>query len=628
MLTLVEEDVPEFLTQRDTVAYCSQLHVNKTKSSLVLGRNLKFYEFRKKELLHHIDLRGTCLQQLATELKAYSGPVSSFLIRDDVAETSGDATSYSMLHAVEELPLSIGKYVWLRDHVYVLLRCWQKLLVLRRPNEHGASFELIAEHDNVQVYRLVKGPIKYQAYVELQFCNGKRLRTNFQTGNALEAAPTSSSSSNNNSAAGFKRLMQRVHCARAELNTQRAQTQMDFERARELHTFGAPGERSPLLEEKQLLRRCGDIWTRICGDALVLGMLLTNTAGSNRATTLHAVRPLLYLAQGGGLNYVHRLYELPLQADGQPPDDYEELAQFWASQEQQSITLSWQPATCVQQLSPERSAVLLVRLQLEDLLSLDSIQLLALYELHGASKRQLQLQLASINISALLEQQELHVPSFAAQTLHQDFLAVIMTQTSHCALRLQFQGVEQQMQFEQLLVNKLGFAATTVPAEQEPRRQSMQLLEDTCLAEEFAFGNNSGHGRNDSASLSAHRIFYNCQSQLLLLRNDPDQYWHIYAGSQTQLCLLLRRLLRDLLQLHCNVSLLELHEDLCSVPANAALLLESALRDELQAKSDLFQLQSPQTELWANSLKRVHQLEMATDLMVTDIKSQTQLQTS
>lgn len=156
----------------------------------------------------------------------------------------------------------------------------------------------------------------------------------------------------------------------------------------------------------------------------------------------------------------------------------------------------------------------------------------------------------------------------------------------------------------------------------------MQLLEDTCLAEDFAFGNNSGPGRNDSSSSTVHRIFYNCQTQLLLLRNDPDQYWHIYAGSQTQLCLLLRRLLRDLLQLHCNVSLLELHEDLCSVPANAALLLESALRDELQAKSELLQLQSPQTELWANSLRRVHQLELSTDLMVADIKSQAQLETS
>lgn len=470
MSPLVEQDVPEFLLQRDTIAYCSQLHVRKSKSSLVLGRNLKFYEFRKKELLHHIDLMETSLQQLATKLKSYNGPLSRFLIRDDVADSSGDATSYSMLHVPEELPLSIGKYVWLGEHIYVLLQCWQKLLVLRRPDEQGASFQLIAQHDNLNEYKLVRGPIRYQAYVELQFTNGKRLRTNFQGSEVPESPLTGSGSG---TVAGFKRLMQRVHCARAELHSQRSQTQLDFVQSRELQAFGVPGQRSLLLEEKQLLRRCGDIWTRICGDSLVLGTLLTNTAGTSCNSTLHALRPLLRLPHGSGLNYVHRLYELPLQADGQPPEDYDKLAQFWAMQQQQSgNSLGWLPASCVDQLPPERSAVLLVRLQLEDLLMLDSIQLLALYELQGECKRQLQLHIASINVAAVLQQQELHVPSFAPHTLHQDFLAVIMTQAAHCALRLVFQGVEQQTQFEQLLLTKLNFVATTVPHEKHQQQQS------------------------------------------------------------------------------------------------------------------------------------------------------------
>lgn len=111
------------------------------------------------------------------------------------------------------------------------------------------------------------------------------------------------------------------------------------------------------------------------------------------------------------------------------------------------------------------------------------------------------------------------------------------------------------------------------------------------------------------------RIFYSRQSQLLLLHNNPDQHWHIYVRSEPELCLLLRRLQRDLLQLHCNVSLLTLHEDLCREPANAALLLESALRDELQAKMD--QLQQPS----AANHQMLLELEMATDLLVTVIRS-------
>ncbi|KAH8290024.1 hypothetical protein KR044_000464 [Drosophila immigrans] len=619
MLALIEQDVPHFLTTRNTIAYCSQLHVHKSRSSLVLSRNLRFYEFANKKLLHQIDLRATCLQQLATQLEAYTGPISSFLIRDDVTPADRDSdrdsasnttTSYSMLHAADELPLSIGKYVWLGRHIYVLVRCWRTLLVLQRPAALGASFQLVAEYVDLEDYRLVRGP-NYQAYVELQFTNGKRLRSNFQPPNSEPATPSTAASSN--SAAGFQRLLQRVNGARAELHTQRTLTQQDFGRAQEQQTFGAPAQRSPLLEEKQLLRRCGDVWTRICGSHLLLGTLLNNSSSSARPCVLHAVRPLLQLPQGNGLNFTHRLYELPLQADAQPPEDYDELAQFWACQQQQhSSNFSWRLLTCNDRLPPERSAVLLVRVQLQHLLAEQQLKLLALYELRGQQTRQLQLQLASIELTELLEQQQLHVPRFAAHTLHQDFLAVIMTQTAHCPLRLQFQSAAEQLQFEQLLASKLGLSSHSV---KQDTQQPLQLLDETSQPGDFGFATKQ--------RATMQRIFYNPQTQLLLLHNDPEQHWHIYAASQSELCLLLRQLLRDLLQLHCNVSLLELHEEACSVPANAALLLESALRDELQARSELLQL-PPRDQLTANALRRVHQLEMASDLLLTVINSQTQ----
>lgn len=481
MLPHIARDVPEFLVQRESLAYCSQLHVKRVKSSLVLCRNLMFYEYRQKELVHNIDLRSTCLQELQAQLESYNGPISSYLIRNNAADTSGDSTSYNMLHGADELPLSIGKYVWLGGRVYVLLRCWQKLLVLRRPEELGACFELIAHHEDLESYHLVKGPIQYQAYVELQFTNGKRQRTNFQTDEQEEdqQAPSSTSAS---SLGGFERLMQRVHGARAELQAQRAQTQQDFMRAQELQAFGAPSQRSPLLEEKQLLRRCGDVWTRICGCSgvyLVLGTLLTNSASCSRPSVLHALRPLLRISSEDEalpqpLSFVHRLYELPLQADGQPAEDYEELAQFWACQEQHSSAgLAWRQLTREGQLLPEQSLVMVLRLPLEQLLlQQGQLQVFATYELRGecGRMRQLQLQLASINVAALLEQQEKHVPRFAAHTLHQDFLALIMTQPAHCALQLQFKEAQQQTQFEQLLCRRFGLEAITVPQEQQQQR--------------------------------------------------------------------------------------------------------------------------------------------------------------
>ncbi|EDV91647.1 uncharacterized protein LOC6566231 [Drosophila grimshawi] len=633
MLSHIEEDVPELLMQRNTVAYCSQLHVKQTKSSLLLSRQLKFYEFRKKVLLHHIDLRDSGLMQLATELLTYSGPIHSFLIRDDVTmDISSDSTSYSMLHAVEDLPLSIGKYVWLNEEVYLLLRCWHKLLVLQRPKLDGAPFLLIAQFDNLQDYRLVRSPIKYQAHVELHFTNGKRLRTNFQTANTAETpAPTGSA----HTVDGFHRLLARVHYARAELQAQRVQTELDFGRARDRLAFGVPGQRSPLLEEKQLLRRCGDLWTRICGDCLVLGTLLTNATGNNRCSTLHALRPLLCcLPAGCGLNYAHRLYELPMQSDGQSPEDYDGFAQFGACYEEHSAHsngFNWPPAaSIVHKLAPESSSVLLLRLQLDDLMALEEIQLLVTYELHAADAndvRQLQLQVATIKVGQLLQQQSLHVPSFGAATLHQDFLAVIMAQTAHCALRLQFQGVEQQTQFEQLLIGKWGYVATMVPQtdqQQQPTKQQQeqeqQGLEAAQLLDDFVFDNRSHSGSCGLTPTGAHHcIFYNRSSEVLLLHNEPGQHWHLFARSQTQLGLLLRRLQQDLLQLHCNLSLLRLeHEAECRRPANAALLLESALRDELQARAELFQAPAAST---ASKQRRLHQLEMANDLLISVISS-------
>ncbi|ALC49123.1 CG9114 [Drosophila busckii] len=611
MLASIEEDVPEFLQERSQVAFCSQLHVKRNKSSLVLARNLKFYEFRQKQLVHHLDLSQTALQRYADELQQYNGPVSSFLMRGDVADTSTDATNCSMLHDTE-LPLSIGKYIWLGEHIYVLLRCWQTLLVLRRPKEQAAQFTLIAEHEQLADYRLVRGPIKYQAYVELSFSNGQRQRTNFQTADsAVVPAPTTGSQ------VGFKRLMQRVHSARAELHVQRAQTQQDFVRVQQLQAYDAPAKRSLLLEEKQLLRRYGDVWTRICGEALILGTVLCNSAGSSRLTMLHDIRPLLQLPNGvdGGLNYTHCLYELPLQASGQPPEDYAELAQFWACQQQRSSSLNWRKLSCAMKLPPERSAVLLLRLPLHALLDCAQLQLFALYELRDAQcTRQLQLQLASINIEQLLASQEQHVPSFAAQTLHQDFLAITHA-SAHCVLRLQFESTEQQSLFEQLLA-KWGFECSAVPQlqqleqheqqQQRESKQSLQPLDDTCLEREFQFGNSTCSSESESVRPTSQQLFYHKQSLLLLLHTDPAEQWEFYAPNELQLCLLLRRCLRELLQLRCNLSLLQLQEQpQLSSPANAALLLESALRAELLAKSQ--------------QAHNCQELELASDLLIAAI---------
>lgn len=56
------------------------------------------------------------------------------------------------------------------------------------------------------------------------------------------------------------------------------------------------------------------------------------------------------------------------------------------------------------------------------------------------------------------------------------------------------------------------------------------------------------------------------------------------------------------------------------MPTNAALLLESALRDELQARMELLQQQSGVNATSLEQQQRLFQLEMASDLLVTVIR--------
>ncbi|KAH8289390.1 hypothetical protein KR054_004556 [Drosophila jambulina] len=624
MLPFVEEHVPELLLQRSRIAFSCNLHLGRGRerqratSSLVLARNLKFYEFRRKELLHHIDLRGTRLQGFAKQLESYTGPVSNFLPKEP-GSFNGQELDCSMLSSPEELPIQIGKYVWQQDEIYILLHCWELFLVLRRPKEHGGNFELVSQHLDVASFRMINGPIPYQAYVELQFgTSGKRLCTDFQEPK-LDVGPSTSSGSASVpisvSSQKFERLLQQVHSARAELSSRRAQTQQDFARSQDLLTFGPPGQRSLLLEEKQLLRRFGDVWTRVCGDYLVCGCLLVNIAGSHRLSIVQELHPLVRLEPRPppNLTIEHRLYELPLQADGQPPEDYDDLAQFWACQEQHSRRLKWRPVPKASQLPPECSAVLVVRLRLADLLQAEQLHLMATYEVKRETEAVTelrQLHLVSLDSKKLLDDMETLAPTFAASTLHQDFLAVISAQEAQSSLRLEFQAAQDCSQFEHLLAEKLQFELIQT----QDQASNLPLLDDTCSESAFKSASDTDY---------VQRIFYNRQplSQwcgILLLRDDPGQHWHVYAPTEARLHLLLRRLMRDLLQLHCNLTLLEVNEHKAS-PA-PALELEASLGEELQALKELLRQAGGKAE---EQLQHVQSLQMASDVLAaTVIRSQ------
>lgn len=482
MLPFVKDNVPALLLQPARLAFYGNLHLRlpgdeeMSNSTLVLAKDMKLYEYRRKELVHYIDLRESKLQNLSTELRLYEGPASSFLRKEatsDAADSSQELDC-TMLNNPEEMQITFGKYIWMNEKAYVLVQCWQLLLVLYRPQQHGENFELVAEHDAVTSFKMVSGPMPFEAIVELQFENGKRMRTDFQTD--AQADEPSTSASGSNTVENFKELLEEVNSLEAELAAVRQQTQEDFCLWKNQELFGSAAHRSLLQEEKQLVLRFGEVWMRVYGDYLVCGTLLMNQNGSYRMNIVYDLKPIVRIEPPKEFKMQHRLFELPVQPNGLPPEDFDKIAQFWACQEQQCRRFKWRPVPKEGQLPPERSAVMLVRLSLDDLIDAKMLQLIAIYEVKRSREAEdaesRQLNLITVDVPELISKLDTLAPTFSSKTMHQDFLTVIMTKEAQCVLKLKFQEAQDCKSFEEQLISKMHFELFEVEEKKETEEMS------------------------------------------------------------------------------------------------------------------------------------------------------------
>ncbi|KAH8332005.1 hypothetical protein KR067_009036 [Drosophila pandora] len=631
MLPFVKENVPALQLQPARLAFYGNLHLmlpgdqEMSNSTLVLSRDMKLYEYRRKELVHYIDLRESKLQNLSTELRLYQGPVSSFLRKETTSEEAGSSQDLdcTMLYVPEEMQITFGKYIWMNEKAYVLVHCWKLLLVLYRPQKHGENFELVAEHDAVSSFKMVTGPIPFEAIVELQFENGKRLRTDFQT-DALNDEP-STSAGGSNTMENFKELLEQVNSLEAELAVMRQQTQEDFSLWKNQELFGSAAHRSLLEEEKVLVQRFGEVWMRVYGDYLVCGTLLINLNGSYRMNIVYNLKPLVRIEPPKDFRLQHRLFELPVQPNGKPPEDFDQLAQFWACQEQQSRRFKWRPVPKEGLLPPERSAVMLVRLSLDDLIDAKMFQLMAIYDVKRSRDAEdtesRQINLLTVDVPELISKLDTLAPTFSPKTMHQDFLTVIMTKEAQCVLKLKFQEAQDRSSFEEHLMSKMNFELFEVEDKKEDQEMNSDILDASIRSTS-----------EPTSAVPLQRIFYNRKPHLqwfgiLILRDDPGHYWHIYAQTETRLKLLVQHLKRDLLLLHCNVSVMETNEYVTE-PDNVALELEASLREELLAWKELLDENTQgydydeDVERYKLKLSHIHRLQLASDVLATMLKRQ------
>lgn len=541
MYPSVKREIPDFIAQY--LIFCDCLiDIYKQKTCLAFTRNLKFFEFHQKQLMSCIDLSGTCLNKVKQAIQTYKGPKGNWY---DSSSTDGDdnngaarSLDSSSISAItgtgnsSALEICFGKYVFQSFNImkiYIIVQCWDKCVILHRlPNFKG--FEVKAQYEDFQCFRVTHGQIKYCPILEIQL-----LRTTIKTDLEDNDGGTTNLDNFAIKKSEIKQLLDRARSAKTELQLHKTITSHSFERLQNRFNYGLPGDRSIKLEEKQMLARCGDIWKRFTSNNdLVIGIPLVNQCGPPNLTILHNIRLLVQPnpCPQTSIKLVHRLFQLK-----QSFEQLDSIQTFLQTEDEQlQANVYVDDTKC--QLLPESYAILLVKFKLSQIINLSQCPLLLSYEVHRGHNSSvditpLQIFLQVIDFYEILYgQRAKYELSFQTESLHQDLLTTAMVS----------QDISVKIIFGSYM--------------------DVEIFEN-CLIQKFEFEKHSTFNENTLHST----VFYNqCRSSLwfgsLVLRfNETEEnenghcssLWKIYCPEGEKLGLFIKILLNDLIALECNV---------------------------------------------------------------------------
>uniref|UniRef100_A0A1A9Z1Q6 Uncharacterized protein n=1 Tax=Glossina pallidipes TaxID=7398 RepID=A0A1A9Z1Q6_GLOPL len=552
---------------------------------------ISLLEYKQKQLVTSIDLEHTCLHKVLNKLTNYSGPKCKRLkgCASDEPTSSTQTPSYSLMD--------------------------------------GISFD---EYEGVLSFRLVHGPIKYCPILEIKFENGRLLKTDFQESVRRNTANEFAEQRLNDPE--FRHLMHNIRSAKTELQLHQSITGRSFRQLHNKLTFGVPYIRSLKLEEKQLLRRCGDIWKRFTlHDHLVIGVPLVNQSSPPYLTILRNLQPLIQFepSESHILQCEYRLYQLKRT--------FEELDSIEAFLETEDVQLQanvWLPEQHLQ-LLPDSFAILLIKFQLSDIINLNQCPLMLTYEIvkdfpltpyedNTKEVYPLQLVLDTLDFHRILnEQRRMYEISFKWKTLNQDFLAIAMTSTE-TVLTFTFCNQYDLDSFSRLIKEKYDF--DSCPNDRGEHEIKMDRDEEE---------------REAKTSLSTDSIFYNRKPQslwfgcLVLYHYSPtrmdknnrlETIWKFYHTHLEKAVVFLKLLFTDLVNSNCNI--LNVESSLEKVRKNSVMEFENALRLELNT---LRKFLSAKSEKFSNTQvqlsKNIFTLQLHTDLALQNVNAEEPLTT-
>uniref|UniRef100_A0A1B0AX57 Uncharacterized protein n=1 Tax=Glossina palpalis gambiensis TaxID=67801 RepID=A0A1B0AX57_9MUSC len=585
MLTRIKNEIPDFII--DYLVY-SDIFVDysKQKTCLVLTKNLKFFEYKQKQLVASIDLGHTCLHKVLNKLKNYTGPKCKRLkgSASDEPTSSTQTPSYSLMD--------------------------------------GISFD---EYEGVLSFRLVHGPIKYCPVLEIKFANGRLLKTDFQESVKRNTANEFVEQHLNDSE--FKQLMDNIRSAKTELQLHQSITGRTFRQLHNKLTFGVPYIRSLKLEEKQLLSRCGDIWKRFTlHDHLVIGVPVVNQSSPPYLTILRNLQPLIQFepSESRILHCEYRLYQLKRT--------FEELDSIEAFLETEDVQLQanvWLPEQHLQ-LLPDSFAILLIKFQLSDIINLNRCPLILTYEIvkdfpltpHEDNSKEtypLQLVLDTLDFYRILnEQRQKYEISFNTKTLNQDFLAIAMT-SMETVLSFTFCNQYDLDTFSRLIKEKYDF--DSCPNNRREHEMKTDHDEEEAEAKTSLSTASIFYNRKPQSLWFGCLVLYHCSPTRTDKSNHLETVWKFYHIHVEKAVMFLKLLFTDLVNGNCNILKVERSPE--KVPKNSLMEFENALRLELDALRNFL---SAKAEEFSNTQlqlsKNFFKLQLHTDLVLQNVNAE------
>ncbi|KAI9588862.1 uncharacterized protein LOC119644725 [Glossina fuscipes] len=624
MLTRIKNEIPDFIIEY--LVYCDIfVDYSRQKTCLVLTKNLKFFEYKQKQLVASIDLDHTCLHKVLNKLKNYTGPKCKRLkgSASDEPTSSTQTPSYSLMDGI-----SFGKYAYNLisiQKIYLLIQCWDKLLILQRFNNYLKDFQLIDEYEGVLSFRLVHGPIKYCPVLEIKFENGRLLKTDFQESVKRNTENEFVEQHLNDSE--FKQLMDNIRSAKTELQLHQSITGRTFRQLHNKLTFGVPYIRSLKLEEKQLLSRCGDIWKRFTlHDHLVIGVPVVNQSSPPNLTILRNLQPLIQFEPSESciLHCEYRLYQLKRT--------FEELDSIEAFLETEDVQLQanvWLPEQHLQ-LLPDSFAILLIKFQLSDIINLNRCPLILTYEIvkdfpltpHEDNSKEtypLQLVLDTLDFYRILnEQRQKYEISFNRKTLNQDFLAIAMT-SMETVLTFTFCNQYDLDTFSRLIKEKYDF--DSCPNDRREHEMKTDHDEEEPEAKTSLSTASIFYNRKPQSLWFGCLVLYHCSPTRMDKSNHLETVWKFYHIHVEKAVMFLKLLFTDLVNGNCNILKVERSPE--QVPKNSLMEFENALRLELDALRNFL---SAKAEEFSNTQlqlsKNFFKLQLHTDLVLQNVNAE------